>query len=149
MKRTKLKRKSKSETARLKDDIQEFLRAIVILRDGGCILRGKFGHTCSGTNKDGTVIVLQCDHLIERSNSATYADSRLAVCICKGLHGWKHFKKSNHDQYNEWIKKVLPKERVKLWDRCEKDSWRPKPMRSHDWKLEIINLKKELTSLKG
>jgi hypothetical protein len=31
----------------------------------------------------------QADHLTTRANSATYADTRLIVCACKGAHGWK------------------------------------------------------------
>ena len=81
--RTPLKVKGTSETADIKQEIQDTAWAIVKLRDGGCILRGKFGHVCSGWRKDGGLIY-QADHLIERSNSATYADTRLIVCVCKG-----------------------------------------------------------------
>jgi hypothetical protein len=81
------------------------------------------------------------DHLIERSNSATYADPRLVVCVCKGHHGWKHFKKSNHDRYNAIVRELLPPERVTLWDACEKNSWRPVRTSASDWALELAYLK--------
>ena len=65
------------------------MREIVIKRDGGCILRDIQGVSqCNGYRKDGKLI-LQADHLITRANSATYADTRLIVCVCKGHHGWK------------------------------------------------------------
>jgi glycogen synthase len=60
------------------------------------------------------------------------------------LHGWKHFKKSNHDQYNAWIRQVLSLEIVELLDRCERDSWRPVRTHAYDWKLALAALKQEL-----
>ena len=39
MRKTPLKRKSKSPSAILRDDIQEYVRLIVTKRDKGCILR--------------------------------------------------------------------------------------------------------------
>ena len=138
--RTPLAAHGKSDTAQLKAAIQDELHRIVLQRDGGCFLSGKFGHVCSGWRKDGE-IVHQADHLIERSNSATYADPRLVVCVCKGIHAWKHFKKSNHDQYNIWVRQLLPPDRVALWDRAEKDSWRPVRTSSSDWALELAYLK--------
>lgn len=142
MKRTKLRVVGKSTTSEIKQDIQDLLRELVIKRDGGCVLEGVIGH-CNGYNKEGE-LVYQADHLIERSNSATYADSRLVVCVCKGHHGWKHFKKSNHDQYNDLIRGIISKERVKLWDRCEADSWKPKRTDSLDWMLAKVALQDEI-----
>ncbi len=139
MKKTRLRKKSKSEVALLKEEIQHWLRACAILRDKTCVLRKI--RNCYNE-------VYQFDHLIERSNSATYADLRLGVLLCKGCHGWKHFKKSNHDQYNELIKSILPKDRVELWEKCEKDSWKPKSTRAYDWKLQLIALKQEYKKLK-
>jgi len=80
--------KGQADTADVKDEIQAVLRDIVILRDGGCILRdemlqARYGLPgCSGTRKDGT-LVHQADHLESRGYSTTYADSRLVVCVCK------------------------------------------------------------------
>jgi hypothetical protein len=79
----------------VKQRIQDLVRDIVIKREGGCIFRGDVPNpegwtipTCNGFAKDGHLI-LQADHLITRANSATYADTRLIVCLCKGHHGWK------------------------------------------------------------
>jgi len=137
-----LRRKGKSETSKIKREIQRVLREIVILRDGGCVLRD-IRH-CGGT-PDNPDTVLQADHLIERSNSATYADPRLVVCVCKRCHGWKHFKKSNHDEYDEIIRSILPPERIRLWDLAREKSWKPAKI---DWKLEKVALEQELEGLR-
>ena len=39
-----------------------------------------------GFRNDGQLI-LQADHVITRANSATYAETHLIVCVCKGHHG--------------------------------------------------------------
>lgn len=137
----------KSDTATVKQEIQDVVREIVILRDGGCIARDQEWHeSCGGYTKDGK-LVLQADHLIERSNSATYAEPRLIVCVCKGLHGWKHFKKSNHDLYNQRMKELLPESRVRLWEQCEKDFWKPHRTSTMDWKLMLVALKQDLAKM--
>lgn len=147
LRRTPLRRKSKSKTATIKDDIQALLREVVIKRDGGCVLRDRTDlKPCNGYNKDGE-LVLQADHVIERSNSATYADSRLVVCVCKGHHGWKHFTDSNHARYDQILREILPKERVELWDKCRADQWRPNHKDSLDWMLAKVALQNELKKL--
>jgi hypothetical protein len=130
-----------SDTSVLKERIQVLLREVAIARDRGCVLKNI--SSCNGHDKDGQ-LVLQADHLIERSNSSTYADSRLVVCVCKGHHGWKHFTKSNHDQYNQLIREIISKDRIKLWEECEKNSWKPVRTGAYDWKMAIIALKQEL-----
>lgn len=138
--KTRIKPVGTSDTAELKEEIQALLRQIVMIRDGGCVLRNfRCGHEIG---MEG--VVFQAEHLIERSNSATYADTRLVVCICKNCHGWKHFKKSNHDEYDMLVKRVISPERVALWDRCERDSWRPVRTTAYDWKLSVAALKQEL-----
>ena len=142
--RTPLRVKGISDIADLKQEIQDLLRQIVILRDGGCVLREYIFHDCSGFRKDGKLI-LQADHLITRANSATYADSRLVVCVCKGAHGWKKY---HERQYDSLLKQhFLPRDRVELWDRCERDSWRPHRTSAYDWKIAIAALKQELRKL--
>lgn len=142
LKRTRIRVKGVSDTATIKQDIQDTLRDIVILRDKKCIL---FGNRCM--HKYGfDDVVWQAEHLIERSNSATYADSRLVVLVCKNCHGWKHFKKSNHDTYDMWVKNKLSTERRQLWERCEQDSWRATKV---DWKLSLIGLRQELKELQA
>jgi hypothetical protein len=139
MRRSFLKRQGTSETALLKKEIQRLLREIVIKRDGGCILR-KY-RRCNDE-------VLQADHLITRANSGTYADTRLVVCVCRSCHYWKSVGSNrNKNQYDDMVKNILPKELVELWERAERDSWRPTRYTASDWKLEILNLKSELEEL--
>lgn len=129
-----------------KAEIQALLRKIVMLRDRGCILRME--RNCGG-ELDTPGVVLQADHLITRANSATYADPRLVVCLCRRCHGWKSLGSNlRKAEYDALVKTILPEARVKLWEQCEKDSWRPNPKRSYDWALEIVALRQELEKLK-
>lgn len=145
---TPLKRKTAlnivghSDTAQLKEAIQVELRRIVIARDGGCVLRNSYDvQSCGGYAKDDHLI-LQADHLLTRANSATFADPRLVVCVCKAHHGWKSVGSNrNKAQYDAAVHKVLSEERVTLWDACEKDSWRPRRTYSSDWAKELAYLK--------
>lgn len=145
MKRSPIRRKGISPVSQTKDRIQALLREGVLLRDPDCLLAD--WTPCAGRRADGS-LVYQADHLIERSNSATYADLRLVVRLCKGHHAWKHFKKSNHDRYNQLIKERLSPERVALWERCEQESWRPKRTSATDWLLEEAALKAEVDKLR-
>ena len=137
MKRTKLNIRGIGEVSVLKDEIQKTLRQIAIARDGGCILRN-IRHCYNGPKA-----VFQFDHLITRANAATFADSRLGVCVCRGCHLWKEYHK---EQYDALVKTLLPKDRVELWEKCEKDSWNPVRTTAMDWKLSLILLEKELES---
>jgi hypothetical protein len=139
LKRTKLARKSKSETAQVKDHIQAWLRLGVTKRDGGCILRN-IRH-CGGEasvidNKVVSEKVIQADHLVTRSNSASYADIRLVVCVCTGCHFWKKYHK---EEYDDLVKTVLDKERVSLWERMEQYR-REHRTEKVDWKLQLAAL---------
>ena len=138
----KLRVAGKSDTATIKREIQAVLRDIVMLRDRGCILRGE--RSCGG--ELGAIgVVLQADHLISRNNSATYADSRLVVCVCRKCHYWKSAGSNlRKAQYDELVKTILPESRVKLWEKCEKDSWRVTKM---DWVLELVALKQQLAKM--
>ena len=138
LRRTKLRVVGHSTASDLKQDIQDLLRQVVMKRDGGCVLRDV--RHCGG-ELDTEGVVIQADHLISRSNSATYADSRLVVCICTRCHGWKHYHK---EEYDELVKTVLSDETIELWDKCQKDSWNPTRKYSADWKVHIIQLKQEL-----
>lgn len=147
LKRTQLSKVGKSPVAVTKRHIQALLREIVILRDQGCILRnvrncgGEAGYTFLDGGKIGKV-VLQADHLITRSNSATYGDSRLVVCLCRPCHGG--YKQWHKPEYDALVRTLISKERVALWDRCQNDSWRVSKM---DWKLVELALEKELACL--
>ena len=136
MKKTRLRIKGVSDTATVKQDIQDTVRAIVIIRDGGCILRKI--RNCYDS-------VLQADHLITRANSATYADTRLIVCICRSCHGWK---KWNEIEYNNLVRQLISPERVKLWDACQKDREAHRT-RKMDWKVELLALKQELHDIQS
>ena len=71
-------------------------------------------------------LILQCDHLVTRSNSATFADTRLMVCVCRGHHSWKSLgSNARKKEYDELVRTLISPERVKLWDECERDSWKP------------------------
>lgn len=141
MKRTRLKRKSQSATALIKDEIQALLRLIVIKRDGGCILR-HYPETgqCGGYRQDGELI-LQAEHLHTRSNSVSFADSRLVVCLCMRHHIF--YKPQHADEYYRIVKKHIGKARTKLLEAVQQD-YRAYKM---DWQLEKLALGKELKKL--
>lgn len=138
--KTPLRVKGHSDTADIKEEIQNTVRDIVIERDGGCIARDEDWHTCGGYAKDGHLI-LQADHLETRASSATYADTRLIVCVCKGLHGWK---KWNEKEYNERIRPLIGEERCKLWDKAHAARYQPHRKYTYDWNMELAALKQEL-----
>lgn len=142
--RAALKAMSDSPSAVSKRNIQALLREYVILRDGGCILRNV--RRCGG---DIGYAVLQADHLITRSNSATYADSRLVVCVCKPCHAWKSLGNNRRKaEYDTLVKTLLPSERVALWEACERDDWRPNRAGAYDWQVAEAALRHELMELK-
>ena len=138
--RSPLKTKSTSETALIKEDIQAYLRQIVIHRDGGCFLRHypEAGACGSRPTKDGHLI-LQAEHLHTRSNAASYADSRLVVCICERHH--IHWKPQHSSEYNQLARDFIGPERAALWDKIEKERFRPHKM---NWVLEKLALAQEL-----
>lgn len=138
-----MKLRNHSQTNDVKDEIQDVVRDIVIKRDGGCIARETDWHTCNGYRKDGQLI-LQADHLITRGNAATYADTRLIVCVCKGLHGWK---KWNEKEYETRIRPLLSEERQHLWDKAHAARFQPHRKFTYDWKIELSALKQELSRL--
>lgn len=137
MKKTRLKARSTSDTSVLKEKIQALVREIVIKRDGGCVLR-TIRH-CGG---EIGLAVLQADHLVTRANSATFADTRLIVCLCKSCHGgWKQW---NKEEYDNLMRSVISDERVKLWDKCMQDRFNSHRISAYDWKMEIVALEQEL-----
>jgi hypothetical protein len=91
-------------------------------------------------------VVWQAEHLVERSNSATFSDTRLVVLVCRNCHRWKHFKDSNKEQYDRWVKDGMTGERIDHWDRCRAESWRASKM---DWKMVKIGLEQELAKIKA
>jgi hypothetical protein len=118
----------------------------VIARDGGCLLRDLHYDgipECNDYANNGQ-LVLQADHLVPRNNSATFADTRLIVWVCKGHHAWKSLgSNARKKEYDELVRTIVSPERVKLWDECERDSWRPVRTTTYDWKLQLAALKQE------
>jgi len=143
LRRTKLRLVGHSTTLELKKAIQGILRALVIARDRGCILRNyPEAGNCGGYRKDGELI-LQCEHLLTRSNSATFGDPRNVVCLCRNHHVF--FKPQHGKLYWELIRKHIGE---KLWNwlkRCEEDTTPHKV----DWKMELIALKQEFDQLEA
>jgi hypothetical protein len=134
---SKLRIAGKSEVSEIKRDIQALLREIVIKRDKKCQRCGVASETPN--------VVFQCDHLLSRAHSATFADSRLCVLLCRPCHGWKSLGSNlRKAQYDHLIKLSLSKDRVELWDKCEQDSWRPVQRRAYDWQLAKVALENEL-----
>ncbi len=142
MKRNRIKVVGDNDTAVLKQEIQDLVRMICCYRDGGCVLRNlRCGN--SAMIEDGKIFsneVIQADHLVTRANSATFADTRLIVCLCKACHGWKHW---HEKEYEAMVKSVLSQKTIELWDKCETDRQAHKTYKP-DWKMEILALKKEL-----
>ncbi|KKN06976.1 hypothetical protein LCGC14_1071660 [marine sediment metagenome] len=141
MKRTRLKMRGTSDTSVIKEEIQALLRQIVIIRDGGCILRN-YPETgaCGGRNKNGDIIH-QAEHLHTRANSASFADHRLVVDICPRHH--LYYKPQHADEYYRIVKIHIGPERAKLLEAVQADR-SPHKM---DWKLEKLALEQHLKTL--
>lgn len=145
LKRTKLRVAGVSDSATLKREIQSLLREIVIIRDGGCVLRDSpHAGNCGGYSK-ADQIILQGEHLVTRSNSASFADTRNIVCICRYHHiTWK----PQHSQlYWDLIEGIIGPTR---WDYIRAVQRDASSHRAHkvDLKMEKIALMQELTELK-
>jgi hypothetical protein len=145
--KTRIGTKGKSDTAKIKESIQALLREIVILRDGGCILRhiaARYPHSYPACDS-----VLQADHLITRANSSTFADFRLVVCVCRAHHAWKSLgSNARKAEYDELIKTLIEPERVALLAACEANSWRPQRTYTSDWLKEEAYLRTKLQALR-
>lgn len=148
LKRTPLKARKRtlriagvSTTTEIKKEIQALLRQIVMIRDGGCILRHYCeAGACGPIKKDGNP-VLQAEHLITRSNSGTFGDSRNCVCLCQRHH--IYWKPQYSDLYWEMVKSHLPEKTWKWYEVAKLDT---KAYRV-DWKLVKIALEQELKTL--
>ena len=141
-----LRRQGKSETSKLKREIQGYLRTLAIKRDGGCVLRTFFSDDippCNGYTKNGDLI-LQYDHLNPRGFNVSYADIRLGVTLCKGHHGWK---KWNKERYDGVVRELIGEERAALWDKVKTDR-RSHPMGAYEWAKIAIALKAEIKTIK-
>lgn len=146
LKRTILKARGTSDTSVLKERIQYLVREIVIKRDGGCVLRDSPGAgACGGYGSKSGKLILQGEHLVSRSHSASFADTNNIVCICYRHHF--HFKKQHSKLYWDLIEGIIgPKrwEMVEYWEQ-EVSSHQTSKV---DWKLAIIALEQELKQYK-
>lgn len=127
-----------SDSSVLKEQIQALLRQICIARDKGCVLRdspqvGK----CNA--------VLQAEHLITRSNTATFADTRNIVCLCSYHHLF--WKPQHSKEYWELIEGIIGPKR---WDWLESVQDEMSSHRTHkvDLRLELLALQQEAKTWK-
>lgn len=145
LKRTRLRIAGVSDTATLKKEIQSLLREIVIIRDGGCVLRDSpLAGSCGGYGKSEKII-LQGEHLVTRSNSASFADTRNIVCLCMYHH---IFWKKQHSQiYWELIEGIIGPTRWDYVRKIQKENSAHKTYKV-DLKLCKIALEQELREIK-
>lgn len=144
---TPLKKKSTSESAVAKDNIQALLRAIVIIVDGGCVLRHySEAGPCSGWRQDGELI-LQAEHLVTRGNSVSYGDLRNIVCLCRDHH--LSFKPTYGRIYWELIERYVGPERWAWIKRVEAEERAHKPYRftAYEWQKIEMYLRSLLSKL--
>lgn len=143
VRRSKLRLVGVSDTSETKRSIQALLREGVILRDGGCILR-HYSHTgaCGGYRNDGELI-LQAEHLHTRSNSASFSDMRLVVCLCRRHH--IQYKPQYPEEYYKTVKRHIGPERTALLVRVQEDRTPHKV----DFKMEEIALKQQVEKMKN
>jgi hypothetical protein len=144
MRKSFLNKRGKSEVSLCKQRIQDLLRAIVIKRDGTCFLaRYPQAGACGGWTKTGELI-LQADHIISRERSATYADTRNVVCVCKNHH--LYWKKRNPHAYSTFVNDFIGPERAEWIAKAEADN-KIYHFVLHDWlKLEAA-LRQELANM--
>lgn len=143
LKKSVLRKLGKSPASVIKREIQRLLREICLKRDKGCILRSV---RCGAVLGDRGV-VWQADHLLSRSNAATYGDPRLVTLVCKSCHAWKSLGSNlRKSEYDRLVRSILLPERVKLWDLAEIEAGRYKGVKV-DWLLTELALKKELELL--
>lgn len=143
MRKSSLNKESNTAKAIQKRDIQSKLRQGAILRDGGCILRHySEAGICSDRRNDGELI-LQADHLITRGNSATYADLRNVVCLCRGHH--IRFKKTHSFLFWKLVERHIGPDRWKWFKLAEADKSR---VNKPDWQASILALDQDIKNLK-
>lgn len=140
-KRSKLRQKGRSESSQAKERIQVLLRAIGLVRDGGCIFR-HYPETgdCGGYRKDGELI-LQFDHLNSRVHAVSFSDSRLGVIACLRHHFY--YKKQYPFEYERCAIDNIGEKRAQILFLARHD----RSPHKNDLKLAEIALTAELTRL--
>jgi hypothetical protein len=145
MKRTPLRRSSKSPTALCKIRIQALLREIAILRDGGCVLRNFIeAGVCGGYGPKSGKLILQAEHLNTRERNISFGDMRNIVCLCQRHHGY--FKQQNGALYWDLIRRHIGEERWAWLQRVIADR-KTYPMGIYEWQKVELALRAELKSL--
>jgi len=146
MRKKDLSKYGKSETSKIKRRIQSLLRDIVIARDGGCILRDDYrAGACGGYSNDGELI-LQAEHLNTRVANVSFADTRLAICICKRHH--IYFKPQNPLLYYELIRQKIGEKRWALLQATTADR-KSYPMGASEWAKCELALRQELRRIQA
>lgn len=134
-----------STTEATKERIQGILRSIVIIRDGGCLLRDSpETGTCGGYGSKSGKLILQGEHLHTRANAASYADIRLVICLCARHH--LYYKKQYPDEYYKIVRHLIGPERSALLTRVQEDR-SPHRFYTSDWLIAETILQKELEGL--
>ncbi len=128
----------------VKKEIQDTLRQIVIIRDGGCVLRDyPESGQCGGFANDGHLI-LQAEHLVTRGNSISYGDTRNIVCLCMRHHNF--FKPQHSLLYWKLIEQIIGPERWKYVQKIQADESAHMSYKV-DFTLVLVGLKQELRKL--
>lgn len=141
LKRGRLRMRGVNDTSVLREKVQSALRDVVIKRDGGCVLRDyRETGVCGGWRGDGKLI-LQAEHLNSRTHAISFADSRLAVCLCQRHH--IYWKPQNSARYWEIIEEIIGPKRWELFQKVKAD----RTSHKIDLNIELIALKQEYKSL--
>lgn len=134
MKRSRVRVEGRSTLSQTKRRIQALLRACVILRDSGCILKDhRDTGPCFGP--------LQAEHLNSRRHARTFGDLRNIVCLCQRHHIF--WKPQHSRQYWELIEELIGPARWAWLKLAELDHT---PFKA-DWRLVEIVLQEELNRL--
>ena len=136
MKRSPIRRQSKSPVSVIKRRIQKLLTQICRKRDGRCIFEGKTDWNCGGK-------YTAADHIISRRYSVTYADPRNTVLICPAHH--LLWKPANPTLYADIVKERIGKELYDELHRLRKESTQhPKTYTRTQWLEHEEELKRRL-----
>jgi hypothetical protein len=138
MKRTAFRREPQSPTALCKDRIQSLLRGIVIIRDGGCILR----HYVIGRLQERRRVKFFKPSISIRESVTSHAATRSPSYVSvRDIHGffkpqyralcWNLIRRHIGDQRWAWLERVIADNR----------SYH---MGLHEWVLVEIALRDEL-----
>jgi hypothetical protein len=145
--RSALRQMSKSPVAGYKRRIQAALNALGQARDGGCIMRHyPESGECGGYANDGHLI-LQWDHILTRSNSATFADLRNGIILCKRHHIF--WKKQYPMLWAELVYRHIGAETTSWIHRQQALSGKPTRIYPSEWLLIAQNLENKVKLLHG